>query len=418
MITPILSRVYTPEDYGEWGIFASIYLIVNYVLFLSYDNAIIRTSKEQEIPNLICLCLIIAMVMILLLSIIFKFGSLLGIDFFISYPRFDLLIILLSTATVLNLATTLANRFEFFGAMSISNVINGCLQASFRILFGLTTIIGSGLILGTVLAQMCATIVLILMMLTLLKNIDYTKISISEIKRLAIENKKFPLYDAPSCLLNFSTGQLAVIILAFYFSQAEIGCFSMIVQFVLLPVSFVGVAISKVYYRKISALSDNIAEISHITLQVSKITVSLCMLPTLFLICGGDKFLIWFLGDQWMTAGNMALCLSIVSIPIILTEALLPIYKTLNLQNVRFQMDLVSFILSLGGLFVMCIFSKNVLYSIMIYSLMFGTIRFIMFLNILYVAKIKIVDISRYFFIAILLCYIGIFVRIYFNLVG
>lgn len=391
-------------------------MIVNYVLFLSYDNAIIKANKEQDIPNLICLCLVIAMVIILLLSILFWFGSLLSIDFFISYPRFDLLIVLLSSATFLNLATALANRFELFGAMSISNVINGFLQAGFRILFGLTAIVSSGLILGTVLAQVCATIVLILMMVTLLKRINPTKVSISEIKRLVIENKKFPLYDAPSCLLNFSAGQLAVIILAFYFSRAEIGCFSLIVQFVLLPVSFVGVAISKVYYRKISALSDNIVEMSHVTSQVSKITISMCMLPALFLICGGDEFLVWFLGEQWTIAGDMALCLSIVSVPIILTEALLPIYRTLNLQNVRFQMDLMSFILSLGGLFLMCIFSQNVLYPIIIYSIMFGAIRFIMFFNILYVAKIKIVDISRYFLIAVLLCYMGIVIRIYFNL--
>jgi len=412
IVTPILSRIYTPYDYGELGIFTSIYIIINYIIFLSYDNAIIQTNSRSEIPNLIILCIIIAFVIISLISFTFYVGNKLQLDFFSIYPRYDLLIIFLIFSTILNLATAIANRFELFTAMSISNISNGLFQATLRVAFGVIIIFKNGLILGTVIANMFAAIILLLLIIPILKKISWDKISFLKIIELLKRYKKFPLYDAPSNLLNFSVGQLTIIILTFYYSTQDIGCFSMITQFVLLPVSFIGSAISKVYYRKISSLGDNINELRIITLQVSKIIALMCLLPALFLILGGDKMIIWFLGDRWASAGNIALCLSIISIPIILTEALLPIYRSLNLQNIRFKYDLYCFILSLGALLIFCNLTHNILFPIIIYSLIFGLIRFVMFFNILKTLNLIINDISKLLLPGIVLCYIGVFVRL------
>ena len=46
IVTPILSRLYSQENYGDWGIFSSAYMIVNALLFLSYENTIVKTKDE------------------------------------------------------------------------------------------------------------------------------------------------------------------------------------------------------------------------------------------------------------------------------------------------------------------------------------------------------------------------------------
>ena len=364
LITPVLSRLYTPDDYGEWGIFSSVYMIVNYVLFMSYENAIVKSNDDNEIPDLCALCIIWAFGVIFSLCFLFGIGYVLNISFFTSYPRFDLLVLLLCVGCLQNLSNALANRFQYFGAMSISNIVNGFAQAGFRILFGMAAIVISGLIVGVVLAHTIAALVLIFTLREIIKVVNFKQISFSGIKRVAVQYKKFPLFDAPANLLKFASFQLVVIILALYFTRAEIGCYSMIHQFVLLPVSFVGSAISNVYYRKVSVVADIPSEIRKLTMQVGKITAGMCMLPALFLILGGDRFLVWFLGNQWTTAGMMALCMSISSIAIILTEALIPIYRTLNLQNIRFRFELFQLVFSLGGLIIVCAVSHNLYYSI------------------------------------------------------
>jgi O-antigen/teichoic acid export membrane protein len=411
-VTPILSRIYTPEDYGEWGIFSSVYLIVNYLLFLSYDNAIIKTNDIKNIPNLCVLCALVALGVIFIIFLLFFLGQAFNILFFIKYPRFDMLIVMLSVGILQNLTIALANRFMCYGVMSISNIVNGISQASFRLLFGIILIVSSGIIIGAVVANFIASLVLIIGLRKILSTLDWRNVSFSGIKKMAILYKKFPLYDAPSNLLNFSSAQLAIIILAFFYSRSDIGCYSMVWQFVLLPISFVGSAISKVYYRKVSEVSGNSQELTNVTLQVCKITILICMFPALFLVCGGDVLLVYVLGPQWHTAGTMSLCMAISSIPIILTEALLPIYKTLNFQNIRFHYDALLFVLSLGGLTLGCIFTQNLYISIILYTCLYSIVRFGMFKNILKLTNIELFKIPKINIIIVILCYIGITFRL------
>lgn len=60
IVTSILARLYTPEAFGEWGIFSSFVTIANIGLFLGFENVIIQ-AKEEEVSNITKLCIIISM---------------------------------------------------------------------------------------------------------------------------------------------------------------------------------------------------------------------------------------------------------------------------------------------------------------------------------------------------------------------
>ena len=40
VVTSILARLYTPEAFGEWGVFSSFVAIVNIGLFMGFENVI------------------------------------------------------------------------------------------------------------------------------------------------------------------------------------------------------------------------------------------------------------------------------------------------------------------------------------------------------------------------------------------
>ena len=48
VVTPILSRLYTPEQFGEWGIFSSTITIIEVVLLGGFEYALIK-CKENEV---------------------------------------------------------------------------------------------------------------------------------------------------------------------------------------------------------------------------------------------------------------------------------------------------------------------------------------------------------------------------------
>lgn len=415
VITPILSRLYSPEDYGEWGVFSSVLYILTAFLFLSYENAIVKSNDNSEIPNLLALCFVISTIIIIMVVIVFLLGKALEIKFFIKYPSVYLLVILLIATSLHTICNNLGNREKIYGHMAISGIINGSMQASMRILLGIIPIFAYGLIVGNVFAQIISTLYLMRHLVSFFKLSYYKTVKFEKLKNIAIVYKKFPLYDAPARLIEFSIANLALIILTYYWSREEIGCYSMIIQFVLMPISVIGSAMANVYYREISESINDKKKLALSTSRAAKITFTISLLPLLFLTLGGDKLLVAFLGDKWVDVGKMSLCLVIFSVPVVLSEPLLPIFRSMDKQELRFKMNCLCLFLSMGGLIVASELSNNIYIALITYSCMYAAVRFLMYLNVLRLAQIKLSDVNGHFVMIILVCYIILGIRIYFE---
>ena len=412
LVTPILSRLYTPADYGDWGVYSSVLYIVSSFVFLSYENTIVKTNDQEEVPNLIVLCLLVLLLISICVYIVFKCGALIGISFFLSFPCFPLLVPIIVFTALYTLSSNIANREKKYNAMAATNIINGGGQAVFRILLGLYPIIAYGLIVGNIMAQALATLILVLCLRMVLKSYFQKPVSWRGIKDVAIKYKKFPLFDAPARFIEFAIGNLAIIILAQFWSKDDIGCFSMVMQFVLIPISIIGSAMGNVYYREISENANNEDALCQATKRVGKINYVLSVLPILFLSLGGDRLFVLFLGGRWDNVAPMSLCMVLFSVPVILSEPLLPIFRTLERQEIRFKINAYNFILALGLLILMAITTHNLYISLIVYSLVYAILRFVMFHKELSLAGLKTQQISKWFTVTIITCYSIAFIRI------
>ncbi len=384
IVTPILSRLYTQEQYGEWGVFSSTFLIINSVLFLSYENTIVK-SKEHEVSGLCTACFMVACVVILLTICVFLLGRCFSIEFFCEFPNLGILVALLFVSVFNQLLYNLSNRYEQYMLMSVTNVVQGIGQAVSRLVLSFVKTI-NGLIVGNVLAQLLSVLSYVYGLRKLLPSVFHQFLGLHEVHSLLVKYKNFPLYDAPGLVLESSIFNLALIILSLYFTKDVIGCYSIIFQFLVLPVSLVGSAMSKVYYREIS-VSNSTQEISLITKKVSKMTYGLSLLPITFIALGGDKLITIFLGNKWAVAGNIALCMSIMSVPIILVESLLPLFRRLDKQRTRLFYDVLCFTFGLGGLLLSCNLSENIYVVLIAYVISYSFARYLLFFNILRNAK-------------------------------
>lgn len=412
VVTPILSRLYTPEDYGLWGIFSSTLYIINAFVCLSYEYTIVKSDDEGEIGGLLTLCAIVSGVMISLIGIVFIIGRLLSIGYFVEFPSIAWLIATLVISFFNSMGICLTNRLNKYGALSISNILNGFLQASIRIYLGFFPIISYGLIVGNALSHLLASIFLLYVLYRYLSNINWKDISFKHILSLSKKYSKFPIYDAPARFLEFTVGNIVVIILSFYFGRGDVGCFSMVLQFILLPITVVGSAMGSVYYRELSENCKSIESIQSVTRKVAKLTFYLSIVPMIFLTFGGDKLLVLFLGEKWIYAGRMALIMSIYSFPVILTEPLLPAFRVLDCQKIRFKYNLINLFVSVGSLVVASLLFHDVFYSLLVYSLTYAIIRFAIYRRILKSTSLQISYVSKLFFPTIIICYIALFIRL------
>ena len=53
LVTPILSRLYEKEHFGEWGVFSSFISIVTVLIFLEDSSIILRLSENAIISMLL-----------------------------------------------------------------------------------------------------------------------------------------------------------------------------------------------------------------------------------------------------------------------------------------------------------------------------------------------------------------------------
>lgn len=398
LVTPILSRLYEQSAFGEWGVFSSTVTIIGIGLCAGYENAIILSKNDKETRQLSYLNLIVALCIISILIIFFYVGKQFEISYFLSMPPISIIGLYLVFSALLSIFQNIGNLNEKYATMTFGNIIQGCSQAVFRILFGFSVIFPNtnGLILGTTIALLITTIYYIIKLRTILSDIIFNIPTLSNIKQSLIEHRNFPLYDAPAQLLSFAAFNLPIIILSLYFSLAEIGCYSMILQLLLIPMSFIGSAMGKVYYKQISIVSTNRIEIKRLTLQSLKFTSYISILPLLFIVAGGDQFIVYFLGSKWGTAGQIALCLAIWSFPTILTQPLLSIFRVYSKQSYLLTNNLIYFIIGISSIIITASQFHNMLLSILIFATIGAIIKFILFLRIIKLTNIKITEIPHY----------------------
>src|SRR5690625_747247 len=75
-ISPILTRLYTPEDFGVLALFVAIITIFGSIANARYELAIVLPKKEEDSINLVALCILIALSLsLILLFVIILFHS-------------------------------------------------------------------------------------------------------------------------------------------------------------------------------------------------------------------------------------------------------------------------------------------------------------------------------------------------------
>lgn len=372
VVTPILSRLYGPTAFGEWGIFSSLTSIVAIVMFLSIDNIIVK-AEEEELGNLLVLCGGIGLMAISILCVAFAL-----FDIYDSVFCYMIIIYMLAYF-VYTIVYNLNNRYGNYSKLAVSNVLQGATQAIARISLGVFFLgVINGLVCGTILAEIITSLFLCLCLFKI-DTRKWATVTMKGVKTLLVKYRKFPLYDAPSNLLAFSTLNLPIIILAGTFSKSSIGCFSIVLQLLLLPMSLVGSAMGKVYYQELCIAAGDSQRIEKMSESIFNILLMVSVTPMLLLCCGGDYLVVLFLGDSWTTAGHVALILSLWSFPVILTQPLLPLFRAYNIQNVLLRYDILYFVGGIGSLLICCYCSCSMFTTLTVYAAICALVKFALF---------------------------------------
>lgn len=351
-ISPILTRIYTPEDFGVFALYMSVASILSVVATGRYELAIMLPKKDKDAINIVALSIIISFfVSFISFLIVFIFNAqitnLLGNPEISNWLYFIPVTVLLTG--VYQSFNYWSNRKKQYKRLATSRVIKSGITATTNFGMGFGGFGSSGLILGGVLGQGVST--------TLLARMVWDEDSkllryFNRLKMVALMRKyvKFPQFDLPSSIIYSVYSNMAIIFFTKFFESSVSGFYFFANRIIKTPFSFFISAFSDVFYQKLSKTTDykEIAkEINHFSFKLFKIT----FIPFLIIIYTSPFYVEFIFGKEWK---ELYLYISIFSMPIYMGLLLAPyghVLKIIDKQEISMYLHLLR-LLVLGVFFI------------------------------------------------------------------
>lgn len=305
IVYPILTRIYSPEDFGLLNLFLSISGVLVILSTAEYYNAIVLPKKDKEGVEVfyLCVCILLFVVGFTTLSVLFsdEIARLFNTPALANYYwLMPILVLVLGGWNILNYWYVRCARYS---SISRYQLFQSTFSAVTKIGFGHFGILQGGMIYSIVIAP---TIALIISLLTLFRQkvmSCWTRPSWNDIKFVANRYHKFPLYSLPRSFVNMVAGQLPVLLLTPLFGAQYVGWWSMALLLGFMPISMITKSIYQVLYQYTTDRVNNNQPIGvyfrRFTIFVLVIGVPLFgilywLLPDLILL---------FLGEGWDETG-------------------------------------------------------------------------------------------------------------------
>ncbi|WP_419773857.1 lipopolysaccharide biosynthesis protein [Halarcobacter sp.] len=312
LLSPIVTRIYSPEDFGIFALFFAVVMIIGNIINARYEHAIMLPKEEKEAINIFALGVLISF----FISIILQLSIFLFYNDFVFYTNKDitywLYLVPFSTFFIgfFNLLSQFNNRKKNYKDISTATVYKSIILVFSQISIGLIKPGSFGLVFGEIFSRVFANY-------KLLKNIIEEKIFFSSISKkelffVAKKYKEFPLYNLPSSLADIITSHLAFILFPKIFSLGISGSFLLAQKIIFLPSSLIAKSVSHVLFQKMT---------ENINLNIKNMPLLIGTIKKLFLIAGPISFIIYFyspylftfiFGEQWKSAGEIAQYLSLI----------------------------------------------------------------------------------------------------------
>ncbi len=306
-IIPILTRIFTPDDFGLLALYGACVTILSVIIAGRYEITIMLPKSDKEAKILLQASVIIIFLIATLLCIpIFLFNkeiaNLLGNENIAPWlyllPFSALLTGIYQSLTYWN------NRQKKFKNIAASRVNQSLTQGFIQTLLGFSKM-GGGLIVGQILGIASSVIFL------LKKDGTYKKIKDIKTKETIItkmlEYKKFPQYSIFGSLCDTAAAQMPVFILTRFYSHTITGMFSLTFRVLNLPAIIISAAVGQVFFQKIVEISHTAPEKLNKYIIKTFIILFLTYLPIIpILFIWGDDLFAFVFGEQWREAGVYA----------------------------------------------------------------------------------------------------------------
>lgn len=309
MAAPVVTRLYTPSDFGILAVFASLCALCYPFCTLRYTLAIPLHPDEKIGLNSLAACFFILVVNTVIIGIAFVFFHWQILSLFSSedidafWYFIPLAFFLYGTAEVLSYYAT---RYRDFPTIAKVTAVQKAMGALTKIVLGLFRFDVMGLLIGNVLAESGGLALYVRTYWKKLKE-GARHVTRRNIGFVLKRYKDFPLYRVPSQILLTAAGSLPILYFAWHFGAGATGRISLAITVLSVPVAIVCTSVGKAFYGEIASLGrKNGKEISVLTVRIMKRLFVIGIIPFTLVLCFGPWMFRTFFGAEWTQSGIFA----------------------------------------------------------------------------------------------------------------
>lgn len=303
IISPILTRIYTPEDFGVFGLYIAIMAILSAFINGQYHIAIVLPVNYHKAIHLAALSLFITLLLSLFsISIIYLFYEQIlilfpnkGIEEIIYFIPLSILVL-----GLFNIYNYLYTREKMYKNISKSEILKTFSTSFLQIILGYLSKDLIFLIIGNIFGFFISIVYLFLKFKHKIKRIN--KKTLLVVMRRYIDFPKINIFN--NLLYNLSQ-YLIYIFITIIYEIKYAGFYTLIQRVMLVPSSIIGKAFSQVFFQqmrdsiKINQAKQNFRETLFLLIPSS----GLIFLILYFFI---EEIFVIVFGEKWLEAGVIA----------------------------------------------------------------------------------------------------------------
>ena len=352
LASPVLARLYSPVEFGVFGLFFSLCAISSVVASGRYELAILLPAEHERAYHLVLLAAGLTVVVALLAGLVGwleadYWSQLLGEPGVARWlPLVSIGIVSTAGYQVFNYWF---NRQERYRLMAGTRTLRSAVQVMASIGFGLIQGLAGGLVLGWLTGQLSGLVAFVRQFLQQTKPYA-AEARFATVREVARRYARFPAFSVPADSINVVTAQMPLWILATYFDTSVTGQVFFTQRVLAAPLGVIGAAFGDVFKQRASLAFIESGRCDDVWRKTFKVLLLIALPIGAVVVLGGPFLFKLIFGDDWMQAGHYARLLSPYILLAFVASPLSRVVYVAEKQHFDLMWQIILLIVTLGGL--------------------------------------------------------------------
>ena len=323
LLLPILTRFFSPTDFGVLAVYMAIVQLLAISLTLRLEMAVILPKKDTD-AAILCFR---AFCSLFIISAFISFLSFFFIKYLIANPstivyeliekQYDtmsigaiqfilnnpIIIYLIPIGSLFlglyNILYSWNNRMGLYKNMSYSHITHSIFSTPVSVLFYFSSFKSFALILGQIIGRCFACFLLLQNLLKTIFLIPSNTL-MTQSSALVKKYRKFIIYETPHAILNFFSQKIIIAVFTVFFGFFTVGVFDLADKIIGKPLGIISNSFKTVFYKRLTTAKEKLNIFKKSILLMTLIS---CVLIAPFYIIP-ENFFIVLLGPEWHDTGK------------------------------------------------------------------------------------------------------------------